>query len=143
MSNIFSRCQQDRLAVPPQRKHAQLPAFDHHCRVFSHTIEYKIPKICCLFCRNAKFCSGDRKFNHLELFQWQITLYMPVITKWLLSDQCEISLFKIFTLPRLSKYRKGWLEFHIKIHFQVPLCFLIHFPHSDYCPEIRVFVINT
>lgn len=27
-----------------------------------------------------------------------------------------------FFLPLLSKYREGWLELHIKILFQVPLC---------------------
>lgn len=80
------------------------------------------------FCRNAKFCSGDRKFNHL--FHWQIALYMPVITKWLLSDQFEIYIIQdLFSLPRLSKYRKGLLEIHIKIHFLSTFCcFFIHFP---------------
>lgn len=74
------------------------------------------------FFRDAQFCSSDQKFNHLEPFHWWITLYRPVITKWLISDMRNIIIQIDFFLPLLSKYREGWLELHIKILFQVPLC---------------------
>lgn len=107
-----------------------MPNFRHLITIiecFLTRLSIKYWKYVVSFCKNAKFCSGDRKFNHLELSHWQIALY-TVSQNGCYRINAKYHYSRFFLCPGYQSTERDDLKFILKFICKYHCVLFIHFP---------------